>query len=152
MAALWKAHHCSVAYCTTTAVCCECGRWLEAVQYGAGGLSAGCQATPFVQSKNITLQWNDTTNRLCNENWNLPIKLCNSGWRNWLLVDFSFIALMMEAVSTSETSVNFNVTTWRYIPKDSKLLVTGYSYVVLSYKTSHALRPFSDALFSPHEF
>jgi hypothetical protein len=28
---------------------------------------------------------------------------------------------MMEAVCTSETSVNFNVTTWRYIPKDSKL-------------------------------
>jgi hypothetical protein len=29
--------------------------------------------------------------------------------------------LMMEAVYTSETSVNFNVTTIRYIPKDSKL-------------------------------
>jgi hypothetical protein len=28
------------------------------------------------------------------------------------------IALMMEAVSTSETSVNFNVTTWRYIAED----------------------------------
>jgi hypothetical protein len=28
---------------------------------------------------------------------------------------------MMEAVHTSETSVNFNVTTWRYIPEDSKL-------------------------------
>jgi len=28
---------------------------------------------------------------------------------------------MMEAVSTSETSVNFNVTTRRYIPEDSKL-------------------------------
>jgi len=32
-----------------------------------------------------------------------------------------FIALMMEAVRTSETSVNFNVTTRRYIPEDSKL-------------------------------
>jgi hypothetical protein len=32
-----------------------------------------------------------------------------------------FIALMMEAVLTSETSVNFNVTTRRYIPEDSKL-------------------------------
>jgi hypothetical protein len=32
-----------------------------------------------------------------------------------------FIALMMEAVRTSETSVNFNVTTWPYIPEDSKL-------------------------------
>jgi hypothetical protein len=28
------------------------------------------------------------------------------------------IALMMEAIRTSETSVNFNVTTWRYIPED----------------------------------
>jgi hypothetical protein len=28
------------------------------------------------------------------------------------------IALMMEAVRTSETSVNFNVTTRRYIPED----------------------------------
>jgi hypothetical protein len=32
-----------------------------------------------------------------------------------------FIALMMEAVRTSETSVNFNVTARRYIPEDSKL-------------------------------
>jgi hypothetical protein len=31
------------------------------------------------------------------------------------------MALMMEAVGTSETSVNFNVTTRRYIPEDSKL-------------------------------
>jgi hypothetical protein len=31
------------------------------------------------------------------------------------------IALMIEAVHTSETSVNFNVTTRRYIPEDSKL-------------------------------
>jgi hypothetical protein len=30
-------------------------------------------------------------------------------------------ALMMEAVRISETSVHFNVTTWRYIPEDSKL-------------------------------
>jgi hypothetical protein len=28
---------------------------------------------------------------------------------------------MMEAVRTSETSVNFNVTTRRYIPEDCKL-------------------------------
>jgi hypothetical protein len=28
---------------------------------------------------------------------------------------------MMEAVRTSETSINFNVTTRRYIPEDSKL-------------------------------
>jgi hypothetical protein len=31
------------------------------------------------------------------------------------------VALMMEAVRTSETSVNFNVTTRRYIPEDSEL-------------------------------
>jgi hypothetical protein len=31
------------------------------------------------------------------------------------------IALVMEAVRISETSVNFNVTTRRYIPEDSKL-------------------------------
>jgi hypothetical protein len=30
-------------------------------------------------------------------------------------------ALMMEAVRTSETSVNINLTTRRYIPEDSKL-------------------------------
>jgi hypothetical protein len=30
-------------------------------------------------------------------------------------------AMLMEAVRTSETSVNFNVTTRRYIPEDSKL-------------------------------
>jgi hypothetical protein len=29
-----------------------------------------------------------------------------------------FIALMMEAASTSETPVNFHVTTQRYIPED----------------------------------
>jgi len=29
------------------------------------------------------------------------------------------VALIMEAVRTSETSVHFNVTAWRYIPEDS---------------------------------
>jgi hypothetical protein len=33
----------------------------------------------------------------------------------------AFIALMMEAVRTSETSVNFNVTTRHLIAEDSKL-------------------------------
>jgi hypothetical protein len=33
----------------------------------------------------------------------------------------SIIALMMEEIRTSETSVNFNVTTQRYIPEYSKL-------------------------------
>jgi hypothetical protein len=28
---------------------------------------------------------------------------------------------MMEAVHTSEKSVNFNVTTWHYVPENSKL-------------------------------
>jgi hypothetical protein len=42
------------------------------------------------------------------------------------MVHFGFpkerlIALMMEAVRTSEMSVNFNVTTQRYIPEESKL-------------------------------
>jgi hypothetical protein len=31
------------------------------------------------------------------------------------------IALMMEAVRTSETSDNIYLTTWHYIPEDSKL-------------------------------
>jgi hypothetical protein len=38
-----------------------------------------------------------------------------------LLGYIAIIALMMEAVRTSETSVNFNVTTRRYIPEDTKL-------------------------------
>jgi hypothetical protein len=33
----------------------------------------------------------------------------------------SMISAMTEAVNTSETSVNFNVTTLHYIPEDSKL-------------------------------
>jgi hypothetical protein len=33
----------------------------------------------------------------------------------------AIIVLMMEAVRTSETSVNVNVTTWLYIPENSKL-------------------------------
>jgi hypothetical protein len=32
------------------------------------------------------------------------------------------IALMMEAAGTSETSVNFYQTTWRYNPEDSHLI------------------------------
>jgi hypothetical protein len=46
----------------------------------------------------------------------------------WVVVPYSlievyrrFIALMMEAVSTSETSVNFYQTTRRYNPEDSYL-------------------------------
>jgi hypothetical protein len=31
------------------------------------------------------------------------------------------IALMMEAASTSETSVNIQLRTWHYIPEDSEL-------------------------------
>jgi hypothetical protein len=31
------------------------------------------------------------------------------------------IALMMKAVRTSETSVNIYLTTWQYIPEDSKI-------------------------------
>jgi hypothetical protein len=35
--------------------------------------------------------------------------------------NYSVVSLMMEAVRTSETLVNFNVTTLRNIPEDSKL-------------------------------
>jgi hypothetical protein len=38
------------------------------------------------------------------------------------------IALMMEAVMTSETMVSFYQTTWRYNPEDSHLLTTLYHY------------------------
>jgi hypothetical protein len=34
---------------------------------------------------------------------------------------FQVITLMMEAASTTETSVNFYQTTWRNIPEDSHL-------------------------------
>jgi hypothetical protein len=37
------------------------------------------------------------------------------------VLTFSIIVLMIEAVSTSETSVNFYQTTWRNIPEDSHL-------------------------------
>jgi hypothetical protein len=47
-----------------------------------------------------------------------PIRVPSLGRLICLLL---FIALMMEAVRTSETSVNFNVTTRRYIPEDTKL-------------------------------
>jgi hypothetical protein len=54
-------------------------------------------------------------------------------------VDRAMIALMMEVVRTSETSVNFNVTTRRYIPEDSKLLTViileEYFYELYSYVT-----------------
>jgi hypothetical protein len=45
---------------------------------------------------------------------------------------------MMEAVRTSETSVNFNVTTRHYIPEDSKLhkqsFVSVHSFHKAAYK------------------
>jgi len=39
---------------------------------------------------------------------------------------WTMIALMMEAVRTSETSVNIYLTTRQYIPEDSKLVSTSY--------------------------
>jgi hypothetical protein len=39
----------------------------------------------------------------------------------WNVVSRSQDALKMVAVRTSETLVNINLTTWRYIPEDSKL-------------------------------
>jgi hypothetical protein len=41
---------------------------------------------------------------------------------------FSAIALMMEAASTSETSVNFYQTTWRNNPEDSGLHILFFIY------------------------
>jgi hypothetical protein len=38
-----------------------------------------------------------------------------------MLAASTIIALTMEAASTSETSVNFYQTTWRYNPEDSHL-------------------------------
>jgi hypothetical protein len=38
-----------------------------------------------------------------------------------LFWDVAIIVLMMEAISTSETSVNFYQTTWRNIPENSDL-------------------------------
>jgi abortive infection bacteriophage resistance protein len=40
-------------------------------------------------------------------------------WEAGKLVEIE--AQMMEAVRTSETSVNFNMTTWHYMTEDSKL-------------------------------
>jgi hypothetical protein len=37
------------------------------------------------------------------------------------MMEVAFIAVLMEAVHTSETSVNNCLTTCQYIPKDSKL-------------------------------
>jgi hypothetical protein len=47
------------------------------------------------------------------------------------------IALSMEAVCTYETSVNINLTTWRYIPEDSNLYVyLVWGYLLLTYRLS----------------
>jgi hypothetical protein len=43
------------------------------------------------------------------------------------------IALIMEAVPTSETSVNFNVTTRRYIPENFKLHVSIFNHTLSWY-------------------
>jgi len=56
----------------------------------------------------------------------------------------SIIRAMMEAVRTSETSVQFNVTRWRYIPDDSQL------HKLVRYKQSEglAMRPPSSSILS----
>jgi hypothetical protein len=41
----------------------------------------------------------------------------------FLCLLFAIIVLMMEAVRTSETSVNFNVTTLLYIPEDINFIL-----------------------------
>jgi hypothetical protein len=43
----------------------------------------------------------------------------------------SIIRAMMEAVRTSEMSVNFNVTTRHYIPEGSKLQVLTYFAIIM---------------------
>jgi hypothetical protein len=40
---------------------------------------------------------------------------------NWRFLGFRAVALMMDGTSTSETSVNFYLTTRRYNPEDSHL-------------------------------
>jgi hypothetical protein len=52
------------------------------------------------------------------------------------------IALMMEAVRTFETSVNFNMTTRRYIPENPKLQFPTPCNVVYEY-----IHPFSSLVF-----
>jgi hypothetical protein len=55
--------------------------------------------------------------------WNLYVKQVRD--KNHEFIFKSFVAkkitLKMEAIRTSEMSVNFNVTIWRYIPEHSKL-------------------------------
>jgi hypothetical protein len=53
-------------------------------------------------------------------------------------VSTDFIALMMEAIRISETSVNFNVTTWHYIPGDSKLHTSHIYYHLWRFAFSHS--------------
>jgi hypothetical protein len=52
------------------------------------------------------------------------------------------IALMMDAVCTSETLVNFNVTTWRYIPKTLNFNSCLYM-TVWSTESSRSIKHFS---------
>jgi hypothetical protein len=58
-------------------------------------------------------------------------------------------AMMMEAVRTSETSVNFNVTTWRYIPEDSKLPTEARLYTCKTIDILHVINFSNVAVFSP---
>jgi hypothetical protein len=44
------------------------------------------------------------------------------GKKNFTILNYNAIALIMEAVNTSETSANFYETTWRSIPEDSHLV------------------------------
>jgi hypothetical protein len=53
------------------------------------------------------------------------------------------MALIMEAVRTSETSVYSKETTWRYIPEGSNLLTLFYLFVVCLKTLSQLLRLYS---------
>jgi hypothetical protein len=55
-------------------------------------------------------------------------------------VEQSFIALMMEAVCTSETSFNFNITTQCYIPEDSKLQTKNVFHIAADFPNDFHVR------------
>jgi hypothetical protein len=84
-----------------------------------------------VRSSETSVNFNVTTRRYISEDsklhvrrrYNLKSHTVNLYVEATLRCTRPFIDLMMEAVRSSETSVNFNVTTRRYIPEDSKLHV-----------------------------
>jgi hypothetical protein len=75
---------------------------------------------------------------------------------SWKLTDVSEVltasiirALMMEAVSTSEMSVNFYETTWHNIPEDGRLLTASVFKVKTEVYGPVQYRTIGHALFPP---